>query len=352
MVLEMNPKKYLVTGGGGFIGSALVKRLVRAGQSVRILDDGSRGGTNRLAEVIDEVEYITGDVRAAETVSQAARGVDAVCHLAFVNGTEYFYRKPEVVLDVGVRGMINVLDACREHQVGELILASSSEVYQSAAMVPTDETAALTIPDVHNPRYSYAGGKIISEIMALNYGRKYFERVVIFRPHNVYGPQMGFEHVIPQFVLRMKDLVEAEPDKSKVIRFPIQGSGRETRAFVYIDDFTDGLMKVMEKGEHLGIYHIGVTEEISMEEAARAVGRYFGREIDIIAGRPAPGGTARRCPDIRKIQALGYVPKLSFEEGLARTARWYVEHAREAPPPRLWCGVTNDGGAQCQAVWN
>ena len=335
----MNQKKYLVTGGGGFIGSALVKRLVRDGQSVRILDDGSRGGVDRLADVINDLEYITGDIRQAETVSQAASGVDSVCHLAFVNGTGFFYSKPEVVLDVGVRGMINVLDACREHQVGELILASSSEVYQSAPVVPTDETVTLTIPDVHNPRYSYAGGKIISEIMALNYGRKYFDRVVIFRPHNVYGPQMGFEHVIPQFVLRMKDLVEAEPDTSKVIQFPIQGSGSETRAFVYIDDFTDGLMKVIEKGEHLGIYNIGTTNEISMEKAARMVGKFFNREIDIITGRIAPGGTARRCPDIRKIQALDYVPRFSFEDGLAQTARWYIEHAHEAPPQQLTCGA-------------
>lgn len=334
-------KKYLVTGGGGFIGSALVQRLVRAGQSVRVLDDGSRGGIDRLTEVINDIDYITGDIRRAETVSQAAQGVDSVCHLAFVNGTEFFYRKPEVVLDVGVRGMINVLDACREHEIGELILASSSEVYQSAPVVPTDETAPLTIPDVHNPRYSYAGGKIISEIMALNYGRKYFERVIIFRPHNVFGPQMGSEHVIPQFVLRMKDLIEAEPDASQVIQFPIQGNGTETRAFVYIDDFTDGLMTVIEKGEHLGIYHIGATDEISIAQAARTVGKYFEREIDIIAGRPAPGGTARRCPDIRKIQALGYIPRYSFVDGLTRTAQWYVEHAHEAPRRQLTCGAHN-----------
>ncbi|MCP4710812.1 MAG: NAD-dependent epimerase/dehydratase family protein [Planctomycetes bacterium] len=341
----MKQKKYLVTGGGGFIGSALVKRLVRDGRSVRVLDDGSRGGIERLAEVVNDIDYITGDIRDAETVLQAAQGVDSICHLAFVNGTEFFYSKPEVVLDVGVRGMINVLDACRENLVGELVLASSSEVYQSAPVVPTDEMAPLTIPDVHNPRYSYAGGKIISEIMALNYGRKYFERVLIFRPHNVYGPQMGFEHVIPQFVLRMKELIEAEPDTSKVLQFPIQGSGVETRAFVYIDDFTDGLMKVMKKGEHLGIYHIGTTDEISMIQAVRAVGKYFNREIDIIAGQLAPGGTARRCPDIRKIQEMGYQPRYSFEDGLAQTARWYVEHAHEAPPQKITCGITNDGGA-------
>ena len=85
-----------------------------------------------------------------------------------------------------------------------LVLASSSEVYQTPPQVPTDESAPLVVPDPLNPRYSYGGGKIISELMAINYGRKYFERVLIFRPHNVYGPDMGFEHVIPQFALRLK----------------------------------------------------------------------------------------------------------------------------------------------------
>ena len=99
--------------------------------------------------------------------------------------------------------MINVIDACRKQKVGRLMLASSSEVYQTPPHIPTDETAPLTVPDVLNPRYSYGAGKLISEVMAINFGRKFFERVLIFRPHNVYGPDMGFEHVIPQFALRL-----------------------------------------------------------------------------------------------------------------------------------------------------
>src|SRR5215218_821288 len=138
------------------------------------------------------------------TIHAAVRGIDEVHHLAFVNGTEFFYSAPELVLDVGVKGMINVIDACRAAGVGRLVLASSSEVYQTPPRVPTDETVPLVVPDPANPRYSYGGGKIISELMAINYGRRHFDRVLIFRPHNVYGPDMGFEHVIPQFVLRLK----------------------------------------------------------------------------------------------------------------------------------------------------
>jgi nucleoside-diphosphate-sugar epimerase len=261
-------------------------------------------------------------------VERAVRGVERVCHLAYINGTEFFYTIPEIILEVAVRGMMNVLDACLKHGVGELALASSSEVYQTPPRVPTDESAPLSVPDPLNPRYSYGGGKIISELLAINYGRKHFQRVVIFRPHNVYGPDMGWEHVIPQFVLRLKALCAAADDP---LRFPIQGTGRETRSFVHIDDFTDGLSAVLERGANLGIYHIGTAEEVTMERLARLVGEYFGRRIELVPGEPAKGGTPRRCPDIAKLQALGFQPKISLREGLPATAKWYADHADRQP---------------------
>ncbi|MDA1044523.1 MAG: NAD-dependent epimerase/dehydratase family protein, partial [Verrucomicrobia bacterium] len=262
-------------------------------------------------------------------VVRAARGVDSVLHLAFINGTEFFYNRPEIVLDVGVRGMINVLDACRAHRVPELVLASSSEVYQTPPSIPTDETAPLVIPDVLNPRYSYAGGKLISELMAINYGRTGFDRVMIFRPHNVYGPDMGWEHVLPQFILRMLEAMALQP--SGLLRFPIQGDGSQTRAFVHIDDFVDGIMCMLSRGEHLNIYHIGNPQEVTIREVAAQVARYFGREIEIISGPVAPGGTSRRCPDISKLVGLGYQPRIRFEKGLMSTARWYADNMSLRP---------------------
>ena len=183
------------------------------------------------------------------------------------------------------------------------------------------------MPDPLNPRYSYGSGKIISELMAINYGRKFFERVIIFRPHNVFGPDMGWEHVIPQFVLRMKKL--CTETKSKKIKFPIQGTGKESRAFVFIDDFIDGLMLVMEKGEHLGIYHIGTMEELPIKEVAIQLGNYYGRDVEIVQGQEAKGSTPRRCPDISKIRKFGYKPKVSFEQGLKMTAKWYDENSHK-----------------------
>jgi nucleoside-diphosphate-sugar epimerase len=325
----MSPRRILVTGGSGFIGSALVQALVKDGNAVRVLDDNSRGAPRRLTAVERDLEFIAGDVRDAEAVLRAVRGVDEVHHLAYVNGTEFFYSAPELVLDVGVKGMVNVIDACRDAGVRTLVVASSSEVYQSPPKVPTDETAPLIVPDPTNPRYSYGGGKIISELMAINYGRKFFERVLIFRPHNVYGPDMGFEHVIPQFALRFKRA--AARLQSGKVPFKIQGDGRQTRSFCHIDDLVRGLMAMRAKGEHLGIYHVGTTEEISIAELARRVAAHAGRETELVPG-PAPrGGTERRCPDISKLARLGYQPAVALADGLPPTLDWYWANEHLAP---------------------
>jgi dTDP-glucose 4,6-dehydratase/UDP-glucose 4-epimerase len=321
-------KKYLVTGGTGFLGAALVQSLVKNGDRVRVLDNNSRGSLGRLGEVAEAVEFLEGDIRDPETVKNALRGMESVCHLAYVNGTRFFYEKPAYVLEVAVKGMMNVLDGCLANGVGELILASSSEVYQVPPQVPTAEDVPLVVPNPHNPRYSYGGGKIICELLALNYGRSGLERVVIFRPHNVYGPQMGWEHVIPEFVLRMRELVQQHPAK---IPFPIQGNGQETRAFIYIDDFTHGLMQIIRKGEHLGIYHIGTMEETPVAQIAREVGRFYAREVEIIAGPLQLGSTPRRCPDTSRLQALGFAPQISLEQGIRLTTAWYDANAHLKP---------------------
>ncbi len=321
--------RILVTGGSGFIGSALVAALVRAGETVRVLDDKSRGAPRRLAGVAKDIEFIAGDIRDAAAVHAAVRGMDEVHHLAFVNGTEFFYSAPELVLDVGVKGIVNVIDACHASGVRRLVLASSSEVYQTPPRVPTDESAPLIVPDPTNPRYSYGGGKIISELMAINWGRKHFQRVLIFRPHNVYGPDMGWEHVIPQFALRLKRA--AAQHKSGKVPFEIQGDGRQTRSFCHVDDLVRGVLVMREKGQHLGIYHVGTTEEVAIADVARAIAAHAGREIEL---RPTPapaGGTERRCPDISKLTRLGYAPQVPLAKGLPPTVDWYWANESLAP---------------------
>jgi UDP-glucose 4-epimerase len=319
--------KYLVTGGTGFIGAAVVRRLLADGAEVRILDDNSRGALRRLEGVLDRVQLVHGDVRDPRAVHEATAGVDAVCHLAFVNGTEFFYEKPELVLEVGVKGIVNVLDACRSHGVRRFILASSSEVYQTPPTIPTPEDVPLVVPDPLNARYSYGGGKIISELMAINYGRTLFDELFIFRPHNVFGPDMGWEHVVPQFALRVNALASETP--TGPLPFPIQGRGTETRAFVYVDDFVDGFMAMLKGAP--GIYHIGTDEEVSIRRVAELVGQCFGREVQVQPGRLQPGSTERRCPDISKLRRLGYAPRVPLQDALARTIAWYRKNADLAP---------------------
>src|SRR5262245_2255169 len=122
-------KSFLITGGTGFVGSALTRRLVRQGARVRVLGDNSRGRAARLDDLRGRFEYVEGDVRDAAVVDRACKGIDVICHLAFVNGTELFYTKPDLVLDVAVKGISNVIDAAVRHDVPELLVMSSSEVY-------------------------------------------------------------------------------------------------------------------------------------------------------------------------------------------------------------------------------
>jgi len=330
-------RAYLVTGGLGFMGVALVEALHAAGHHVRVLDDCSRGSVGRLQQLAQDIEIVEGDVRDPAIVYRCVYGVDSVVHLAFINGTRHFYERPHDVLEVGVKGIINVIDSCIRADIGELVVASSSEVYQTPETIPTSEDVPLSVPDPLNPRYSYGGAKIITELMAINYGRRYFDRVLIFRPHNVYGPDMGWEHVIPQFITRLKSHV-GDP-KSEEHLFPVQGTGEQTRSFAYIDDCIAGVIKMMDKGEHLNIYNIGSVEEVTIGDLAREISGQMGIRIRVVSGPPAAGSTSRRCPDIRKLQALGYSPRFSLRDGLSPTIRWYLAHTKPSEADRLaWWG--------------
>ncbi|TFV34853.1 NAD-dependent epimerase/dehydratase family protein [Bradyrhizobium frederickii] len=323
-------RRYLVTGGTGFLGASLVHKLVRDGNSVRVLDNNWRGNPRRLAGIEDRVELLIGDIRDPQVVRRAVDGMDCVVHMSAINGTRYFYEQPELVVDVAIRGMLTVIDACRDAKVRELIVASSSEAYQSPGQVPTPENVPLVVPDVRNPRYSYGGSKLASELIALNYGRTGFDRVVVFRPHNVYGADMGFEHVVPEFSVRAAE-ADVVTKQGSPLTFPLKGDGAQTRAFIHVDDFTDGLATVITRGAHLNVYHIGTTEEVTIRRVAELVVASFGREAIIEIG-PAPfGETQRRCPDISKIQALGWSPSISLEDGLPSVVRWYRDHPELRP---------------------
>ena len=108
----------------------------------------------------------------------------------------------------------------------------------------------------------------------------------------------------------------------------IKGSGRETRAFNFIDDFTDGLMKIINKGKHLNIYNIGSQEEVTIIQVAKLIANHFQREITIVKGPGHPGSVLRRCPDISKLKSLGYKPKVKLNEGIKIITNWYLKNTK------------------------
>ena len=198
-----NKKNFLVTGGTGFIGSSICKLLINSGYNVTIFDNNSRGSLKKIKDFNKKIKFINGDIRNKSKVFKSLKNINAVIHLAYINGTKYFYQKPDLILDVAVKGLVNIFDGCKKFKIKELYLASSSEVYQTPLSVPTTEDEPLKIPDINNPRYSYGGGKILTELMGIHYGKKLFNKLVIFRPHNVYGSNMGNEHVIPELIKKI-----------------------------------------------------------------------------------------------------------------------------------------------------
>jgi UDP-glucose 4-epimerase len=314
-------RRILVTGGTGFLGSAISNALADAGHHVAILDSGWRDGkldTRRLNGLSRFMVY-EGEVRDLNALRVAAEGCDSIFHCAAVNGTRHFYEQPELVLDVAVRSIMNIRDIAHGavmsgRRAPELVLFSSSEVYQTPRIIPTPEAVEFSIPDPFNPRYSYAIGKQLGEMVALHCSA--LERVIIIRPHNVYGPDMGNEHVIPELVARMQQTQSGE-------EFEIRGTA--TRSFIYVEDFTAGVLKAWRSPGKREVYNVGTEDQQPISAVAGKIAKIMGRQgLRWKQGEAAEGGTRKRCPDVSKLRKLGWEPTVSLDEGLERTIGWYT----------------------------
>lgn len=291
-----------------------------------MFDNGWRGRRESLGWLAEHVELIEGDIREPNAVRATAERADLVLHLAAIQGTANFYRLPHVVLDVNVKGVMNVLEACSRTRPRRVFFASSSEVYGFPTVFPTSEVEPVSIPDVANPRFSYAASKILGEVATINYARQFGFDYTIVRYHNIYGPAMGWDHVIPQFIYR---LVRGD-------EFTVQGDGHQTRAFCYIDDAVAGSVSaLLGEGGANQIFNIGNPNgECSINELIGLLMRLSGRTV---VPRYVPfvqEGVRRRVPDITCArERLGYEPRIPLEEGLRRTYTWYVEELRAGRGP-------------------
>jgi nucleoside-diphosphate-sugar epimerase len=315
--------KILVTGGRGFLGKGLVESLVAEGHEVVALDNGFRG-TGALGP---DVETVEADVRDAAAVRRAVHGAEVVAHLAAIQGTENFYELPDEVLDVNLRGVLNVAEACAEEGVRRLFFSSSSECYGFPDVFPTPESASLQLPDPLNARWSYGGSKIAGELVTVNYARKRGFEFSVARYHNVYGPQMGWDHVIPQFIRRLERNEE----------FTVQGDGEQARAFCFVDDAVAATSAMLlEPAAANEILNVGNPDaEVTINELVALLSRVSGKEIQ---PRHVPfegGGTNRRVPDVSRLQKLlGFSARVTLEDGLRRTYEWYAEALQKEEVPR------------------
>lgn len=316
--------RILCTGGQGFMGSALCNQLVKEGHFVVSFDNYSRKSHQNT--INKNIEIYNGDIRNIDDINaciEKYKSFDILWHLAYINGTKTFYSNPELVLEVGVKGAMNTLDAAIKHNIRNYNLVSSSEVYNEPTMIPTPESEPLIIPDVHNPRFSYSGGKIISELLTIHSKLD----TVIFRPHNIYGPNMGLEHIIAQIVEKI--LVPKDPqynDGKLVVN--IQGTGKETRSFCFIDDAINEMILASqyEISEPNPIYNIGVEDETTIEKIVNMIANILGVEIVIKQSESPVGSPSRRCPSMKKLTDMGYIQSVSLRDGLEKTVGWYKQH--------------------------
>ncbi|MBK69577.1 MAG: NAD-dependent dehydratase [Legionellales bacterium] len=311
-------KKFLVTGGDGFIGTGICEMLSNNNIAVTSIDNRSR---NKKFNINNSYKSINCDITKMESLMKIPGTFDAIVHLAFINGTKYFYEKPDEVMKVGIIGTYNIINYAQKKKIKNFYISSSSEVYQKPNNLPTNENEIMKVPDAYNPRYSYGASKIITELMSIHFGKKIFKKMVIFRPHNVYGPNMGNEHVIPEIINKIKYAIK---NKKKYIK--VQGTGNETRSFNYIDDFVQGVSILLKSKLKFETFNIGNNDEIKIDKLIKIIMRIMNVKLKIKYGNLRVGSTSRRCPDITKIKKLGYTQKIFLEEGLRKTIDWYIKN--------------------------
>ncbi len=320
--------RVLITGGAGFIGAHLARKLAAEDNRVDLIDNFARGTRDSdLAALEDHpaVTLIARDLLRPNALSDLDRDYDLIFHLAAIVGVEAVVGAPFEVLSRNMEMLTSLLSfAGEQRELHRFVFASTSEVYAGSLdlpdfEVPTAETAPILLPDLDQPRSSYLLSKIYGEALCGHSGLP----VTILRPHNIYGPRMGWSHVIPQLLERARQTAEGR-------RLTIY-SPAHTRSFCHVSDAVE-LMIRLAFGEVArgGTFNVGnQSEEITMWDLAERIVSVLGREIALEPGPDTPGSPPRRCPDMSKtIEATRFVPHIRLVDGVKESAGWYLANQR------------------------
>ena len=316
-------KKILIIGGAGFIGMNLARFLLQNRESELTLADYNfmRDSSEYFTEQeADSINFVQDDFTCSSAFEILDKDFDFVYMLASVVGVNNTLEHPDEVLRVNTSLIFNCLEWLKTTSVKRVLFTSTSETYSGTTEVldypiPTDESVPLCIQAVSDSRFTYAITKILGESAFLNYAKKCDFEATIVRYHNAFGPDMGFKHVIPHLVERFMN--NESP-------FRMYGHD-QTRAFSFVDDTINGTVLAMESDMAAGeIFHIGSSQEISIEELIKAVGEIMGYSGEYVEAPTYPGSVNRRCPDISKAKRVfGYNPQIDWKVGLVSTVEWY-----------------------------
>lgn len=314
-----NAKKVLVTGGSGFIGSHVSELLVKKGAKVSILDHLKK---QNIQSIIDKVELIGGDIDNLQTGVNACQNKDIVINMAArVGGIEYNQTHQGSILRENLLIACNMLEAARLANVERFMEVSSACVYPKDAIIPTPEEEGFRgEPEPTNGGYGW--GKRMGELLSKYYQKQYKMQIGIVRPYNAYGPRDHFDlkvsHVIPALIKRVFD--GEDP-------LVIWGSGNQRRAFLYVEDFAEGILLATEKHYIADPINLGTDEEISIKDLIQIILEISNKKRRVVFDTTKPDGSLRRNSDNNKAKKLiGFDAKIKLREGLEKTINWYKEN--------------------------
>jgi nucleoside-diphosphate-sugar epimerase len=318
MSSQSPPRRALVTGGAGFIGSHIADHLVDGGWEVKILDDFSSGREENLVHCGDRIELLRGDLRHPELLAQAVRDVEVVFHQAALASVPRSVAEPERTNGVNVTGTLGLLEAARRAGVRRLVFAASSSVYGDTPTLPKVETMPA------NPMSPYALQKYVGEAYCRLYTRLYAFETVSLRYFNVYGPRQNPESeyaaVIPKFVTAC---LENESPR-------IHGDGEQTRDFTFVSDAVAANLLAADAPRASGtVMNAAGGRRISLNQLLHDIIELTGAEVEPIHDPPRAGDVRDSLADLgRANELLGYTASVPLREGLLRTIDYFERRLR------------------------